>query len=90
MGVRHDPEDYLSDLDDGFYCARYLRAWIFDAQVRAVFTRRWGEDWYRSKDAGALLRELWSYGQRYSAGELLARLGEAELDISPLAAELTE
>ena len=88
VGVRHSPEDYLSDLDDGFYCARYLRAWIFDAQVRAWFERTWGESWFVDADAGAALCELWSHGQRYNAEALLARIGEQELDMAPLAAEL--
>jgi hypothetical protein len=88
VGVRYSPEDYLADLDAGFYCARYLRAWIFEAQVRSVFVRRWGEEWFQKPKAGALLRELWSHGQRYSAEELLRRLGERGLDIGPLQAEV--
>ncbi len=89
VGVRHSPEDYLSDLDDGFYCARYLRAWMFDAQVRAWFERSWGEAWFTVPEAGTALRELWSHGQRYRAEELLQRIGEEGPDIGPLAAELT-
>lgn len=88
VGVRYSPEDYLADLDDGFYCARYLRAWIFEAQLRSVFVRRWGEQWYQDYEAGAALRELWSHGQRYPADELLRQLGQPELDIGPLAEEL--
>ena len=88
VGVRHGPEDYLSDLDGGFYCARYLRAWIFDAQVRGHLERRWGESWFIDPEAGAALRDLWSHGQRYTAPELLRQLGEPELDIAPLEAEL--
>ena len=88
VGVRHSPEDYLSDLDDGFYCARYLRAWIFDAQVRAWFERSWGEAWFLEPEAGAALRELWSHGQCYRAEALLQRIGQPELDMTPLAAEL--
>jgi hypothetical protein len=88
VGVRYSPEDYLSDLDDGFYCARYLRAWTFDAQLRAHFARRWGAEWFIDPDAGGMLRELWSHGQRYSAPELLRQLGEPALDIAPLAAEV--
>lgn len=88
VGVRHSPEDYLSDLDDGFYCARYLRAWMFDAQVRSWFDRSWGEGWFAIPEAGDALRELWSHGQRYRAEELLKRIGETGPDIAPLAAEL--
>jgi len=88
VGVRYDPEDYLSDLDDGFYAARYLRAWIFEAQLRSVFVRRWGEEWFLNAEAGATLRELWGHGQRYNAVELMRRLGEPGLQIGPLAEEL--
>jgi hypothetical protein len=88
LGARHNPADYLSDLDDGFYAARYLRAWIFDAQLRAWFTKRWGSEWFWNRKAGAKLRELWSHGQRYSAEELLAQLGYKHLDISHVQREL--
>lgn len=88
VGVRYAPEDYLSDVDDGFYCARYLRAWIFEAQLRSVLVRRWGEEWFAQPDAGALVRALWSSGQRYTAEELLQQLDERELDIAPLAADV--
>jgi hypothetical protein len=87
VGVRYDPEDYLSDVDDAFYCARYLRAWTFDAQLRAWFARQWGESWYATPEGGAKLRELWSFGQRYPVEELLRRLGEPGLDIAPLVEE---
>ncbi|MDP3767148.1 MAG: hypothetical protein Q8S13_03960, partial [Dehalococcoidia bacterium] len=88
VGVRYSPEDYLSDLDDGFYCARYLRAWTFDAQLRASFARRWGEEWFVQPEAGSLLRELWSHGQRDAVEGLLRQLDEPGLDIGPLVAEL--
>ncbi len=88
LGVRYSPQDYLSDLDDGFYCARYLRAWTFEAQLRSVFIRRWGEEWFAHQEAGASLHELWSHGQRHPADDLIRQLGEPGLDIGPLAAEL--
>ena len=88
VGVRYSSEDYLADLDDGFYAARYLRAWIFEAQVRSVFIRRWGERWFENDEAGAMLRELWSHGQRYSAVELLQQLGEPGLDVGPVMADV--
>jgi hypothetical protein len=89
VGVRYSPEDYLADLDSGFYCARYLRAWIFDAQLRAVFVRRWGDEWFATAAGGAALREFWSLGQRHAATELVHSLGEPGLEIGPLAAEAT-
>ena len=90
VGVRYSSEDYLADLDDAFYAARYLRAWLFEAQVRSVFVRRWGEEWYEVAEAGALLRELWGYGQRYDAIELLQQLGESSFDIGPIMADVED
>ena len=78
----------MSDVDDGFYCARYVRAWMFEAQVRSVLTGRCGETWFANEEAGSLVRELWSHGQRYTADELLQRLGEEHIDIAPLAADV--
>lgn len=90
VAVRHPPEDYLSDLDDAFYAARYLRAWIFEAQVRRYLEDRWGAEWFAQRTAGDLLRELWSFGQRYTAEELLGRLGFGGLDAGPLLEELEQ
>ena len=39
-GIRYPREDYLSDMDAGFYSADYLRAWIRSAQLRAPPGRR--------------------------------------------------
>ncbi len=88
LGVRYAPEDYLFDVDDAYYVARYLRAWIFEAQLRRMFEERWGPAWFQVPEAGAKLRELWSWGQRYTVEELLNELGLGSLDIGPLADEL--
>ncbi|MEX2236318.1 MAG: hypothetical protein WEB00_02095 [Dehalococcoidia bacterium] len=87
-GVRYSPVDYLFDVDDGFYAAKYLRAWIFEAQVRRTLEDRYGEEWYATADGGAQLREWWSYGQRYSVEGLLQKAGQPGLDIGPLQEEL--
>ena len=34
MKVRYNPVNYLISVDDGFYCAEYLRSWIAEAQLR--------------------------------------------------------
>lgn len=71
---------YLLDVDPGFYCVRYLRAWALEAHLRAVLQARFGLEWFASSDAGALLRELWAQGQRRNADELLAELTGERLD----------
>jgi hypothetical protein len=88
LGVRHSAEDYLFDVDDGFYCARYLRAWILEAQVRGRLEREFGERWFENRQAGAYLRTLWSWGQSHPADELAQQLGYEGLDATALIREL--
>jgi hypothetical protein len=90
VGVRYAPEDYLFDLDDAFYCARYLNAWILESQIRRYLEQRWGPEWFCHSDAGRHLRELWAQGQRHTAEDLARQIGYEGLDTGPLAAEFKE
>ncbi len=78
---------WLSDVDPFFYAARYLRAWAFEAHLRALFRERFGDGWFAEPEAGALLRSLWSRGQADDADALLAELTGERLDLAVLAAE---
>jgi hypothetical protein len=82
------PTDYLRDVDEGFYCTSYLRAWAFEAQVRGALVERFGPEWFKHLETGELLRELWSQGQRLSADELLREINGSQLSLSALADEL--
>ena len=75
---------YLIDHDDGFYCAQYLRAWIFEEQLRATLQKRFGEEWFNSAEAGKFLTKLWADGQKYDVVELAKMIGYKGLDINPL------
>jgi hypothetical protein len=88
LKFKHTGKHYLEDVDDGFYCAEYLRAWILDGQIRAALTEQFGEDWFQNEKAGAFLKELWSYGQKYTADELVKTIGYVDLDIEPLLQEI--
>ena len=66
--------DYLGDIDSGFYATAYLRSWAFEAQVRTFLREKFGNDWFARREAGSLLREVWSEGQRMNADELLREL----------------
>jgi hypothetical protein len=85
--VRVPPERYLEDVDDGFYAAGYLRAWIFEMQLRDYLRRNFGAAWWTNREAGAFLRELWAIGVRDSVDELARRLGHAGLEIRFLVEE---
>lgn len=88
--VRYFPEEYLADVDDDLYAAQYLRAWIFEAQLRTYLRKEYDEDWFRAPRAGRFIRDLWREGQKYTADELVRFMGYDDLDPAPLLAELTE
>ena len=88
-GFRYPPDNYLADMDWGFYSADYLRAWIRAAQLRHRLRGDVGEGWWRSPDTGDFLRELFREGTRPSSEEIAARLGFDPLDTGPLVSELT-
>jgi hypothetical protein len=87
-GIRYPRENYLSDMDSGFYSADYLRAWIRSAQLRRFLAAEVGEDWWRRPETGERLRELWREGTRPTSEEIAARLGFDPLDTAPLLHEL--
>jgi len=88
LKFRHTEKRYLEDVDDAFYCAEYLRAWMLDAQLRSALEEEFGEEWFADPRSGKYLRELWSYGQKYTADELVKTIGYAGLDMDPLVREI--
>ena len=87
-GIRYRADGYLSDMDSGFYSADYLRAWIRAAQLRRHLIDTVGEDWWRSRETGALLQSLFREGTKPSSEEVAARLGYDPLDTTPLLTEI--
>ncbi len=79
----------LADLDPFFYAARYLRAWIFEAQLRELLRERFDEEWYRNDRTGPFLLALWQRGQRHPIEQLAMELGLGPLSLDPLLAQLT-
>ncbi len=88
LKFQHPTSHYLMDVDDGFYTANYLRAWIFEAQVRRVLRDHFGENWFENRGAGTQLQKWWSMGQKFRVEEMLKDLGYNGLDIRPLLEDL--
>jgi hypothetical protein len=86
-GFRYRPDGYLADMDDGFYSADYLRAWIRAAQLRAYLRAAVGSDWWERPETGAFLRGLFAEGTRPSSEDIAARIGFDPLDTRPLVQE---
>ncbi len=85
---KHPEEHYLLDVDEGFYCAQYLRAWIFEAQLRELMKEKFGEDWFLNPRSGRYLSNLWSVGQKFDVVELAQNEGFQGLDVQPLTEEI--
>ncbi|MBA2461543.1 MAG: hypothetical protein H0V45_07250 [Actinobacteria bacterium] len=88
--VKVEPSDteYLADIDSGYYVVSYLRAWAFAAQMTTFLREELGTDWFRRREAGALLRDLWSLGQKPTADELLHDVTGAAVELEAVAEEI--
>jgi hypothetical protein len=86
-GFRYRPDGYLADMDDGFYSADYLRAWIRAAQLRAYLRETIGPDWWERRQTGDFLRGLFAEGTRPSSEDVAARIGFDPFDTRPLVQE---
>jgi hypothetical protein len=87
-GFRYVRDNYLADMDDGFYSADYLRAWIRAAQVRTYLRGAIGPEWWRRPETGEFLRDLFVQGTRPSSEDVARQIGFDPLDAGPLVVEL--
>jgi hypothetical protein len=90
LKVAPSDTDYLADIDDGFYASQYLRAWAFEAQLRAFLREKFGNAWFTRKDAGSLIRDLWAEGQKPTADEMLLEVTGARIDMEAVADRIRE
>jgi hypothetical protein len=90
LKIPANPESYLDDIDGSFYVTGYLRSWAFEAQLREFLRSELGNDWFAKRDAGDLLRELWSLGQGPTADELLKDVTGAKLEMASVVERIRE
>jgi hypothetical protein len=90
LKVEPSPTDFLADIDSGYYVTSYLRAWAFSAQMTTFMREEFGSDWFKRREAGSLLRELWSLGQRPTADELLKDVTGAAVELEAVAEQVRE
>jgi hypothetical protein len=86
-GFRYRADGYLADMDDGFYSADYLRAWIRAAQLRAYLRAEIGTDWWENRGTGDFLRALFEKGTQPASEQVAERIGFDALDTRPLLEE---
>ncbi len=84
-GFRYRTADAFIDLDTRFYSTRYLRAWQLQSVLDDGLVHRFNEDWWRNPAAGPwIVGELFSEGQRETAGEVARRVAGTDLSFGPL------
>ena len=88
LKVEPSDTDYLADIDSGYYVTAYLRSWAFETQLSTFLREEFGTDWFRRREAGSLLRELWSLGQKPTADELLKDVTGAPIELEAVADKL--
>src|SRR5215211_5289186 len=81
---RYVPENYLNDMDPGYYSADYLRAWITEAMLGRHLEDVYGEEWFAHPEAGELLRSLWATGEKLENEDVARTIGCKPFDTSYL------
>jgi hypothetical protein len=89
-GFIYQPCGYLFDMDEGFYSADYLRAWVGEAQLADYLQRNFTERWWADKRVGRFLVDLWRSACTQEAEQVLAGLGYQALDTACLERRFTE
>jgi hypothetical protein len=79
---------FLYDVDQTFYSARYLRAWLFEALLSKHLVHYFDEDWYRNPRCGVFLKKHWALGSRHSVEGMVEEIGYEGLTARPLEEEL--
>jgi len=80
---------HLYDIDVPFYETRYLRAWIFESEMREILTQRFGSRWYSRPIAGHFLQEVWASSLRYGCDELAQRIRNWGLSMDAITREIS-
>jgi hypothetical protein len=80
----YPPQNYLNDMDSGYYSADYLRAMIAESMLRHHLEYTYGEGWFGDPGAGAFLRDLWARGESLESEDVARMLGHDPFDIALL------
>jgi hypothetical protein len=88
--VPYAPADYLADVDSGFYCTSYLRAWALEAHLVAFLREHHGRAWFADRAAGSLLRELWNEGQGMDADTIAREVTGQPLEFGSIGERIAE
>jgi len=79
-GFSYRPETHLFDLVPEFYALDYLISWMAEATMEKALTTSLGDEWMFKPEAGEILKEWWSLGNRYEVAEFFSKKGIGPID----------
>jgi hypothetical protein len=79
--VIFEPSGYLN-FDLEFYSAGYVRARLFELQLRSYLVETFGRDWWRNPQTGQFLIPLYREGRKPRADDVVNQLGFNDLDMN--------
>lgn len=82
--ANHDKADYLIYIEPFFYSAVYLNASFIEVSFRSFLREAFDEEWWRKKEAGHFLLNLWKHGGRMTSKDIAEKCGIKEIDSTPL------
>jgi hypothetical protein len=83
-GFIYEPDGALLDIEEDFYSADYLRAWVGEAYLKSYLREEFGEQWFLKREAGAFLVKIWRDGEKRSLEDVLFDLGQDTNGLLPL------
>ncbi|MBI4451112.1 hypothetical protein HY642_03995 [Candidatus Woesearchaeota archaeon] len=88
-GIHYPQENWLLDVDGGFYSLDYVRAWLTEVALRSHLSKKHGGQWFRTRAAGNTLKQYYQYGSSgITIDELNIKLTGKAPRIEPLEQEL--
>jgi hypothetical protein len=79
-GFSYLPETQLFDLAPEFYALDYLISWMAEATIEKNLRETLGPEWMFQTQAGAILKEWWSTGNRFELDEFFRTNGLGTID----------
>jgi hypothetical protein len=89
-GVGTGAAEYLAALEVDLPAPEALLALALEVQLRDHVKVQFGSRWWEAREAGELLKEIWSAGTEYTAAEIAVELGLGAISLDALETEIGE
>lgn len=71
---------FRTDVDSFFYAADYSRSFILSAQIDEYMRGKFGAKWFMDPRAGAAMRDMFAFANKWQPANLAAYLGQQPVD----------